>query len=162
MNNPRVSIIVAAADNGAIGKDNKLLWNIPEDMKRFREVTSGHTVIMGRKTYESIGRPLPHRTNIVISGNPELKIEGCIVCNSLEEALKKGKETERDELFILGGSSIYRQSIPYSARLYLTRIKGSYEADSFFPIDHGFEKVLSEEPKDNGTHQFTFTVLEKI
>ncbi|OGI24910.1 MAG: hypothetical protein A3E38_00130 [Candidatus Moranbacteria bacterium RIFCSPHIGHO2_12_FULL_54_9] len=159
---PRLSIIAAIAVNDrAIGKDNCLLWHIPEDMKHFRELTAGHAVIMGENTYYSIGRPLPNRTNIVLSLDRELSIDGCTVVHSINEALAQAKQSEQEEAFIIGGASIYRQFIPFADRLYLTLVVGEYEADTFFPEYGDFTRVVSEEKLDNGTYQFSFVVLEK-
>lgn len=162
MEKPRISIISAIARNDrAIGKDNRLLWNIPEDMRHFRELTTGHTVIMGENTFRSIGRPLPNRTNIVLSIDPHFDQTGCLVARSIEEALDMAKRCETEEIFIIGGASIYKQLIPFADRLYLTLVEGEYEADTFFPEYREFTKVVSEESIDNGAHQFSFITLEK-
>jgi len=127
-----ISIIVAIAENGAIGKDNKLLWHISADLKRFKRITSGHKVIMGRNTYLSLpSRPLSGRTNIVISDRPGEKFEGCIMVNSIREALRTCPADE--ECFVIGGAAIYRQLIRHAEKLYVTRIFKSFEADTFFP-----------------------------
>lgn len=154
-------ISAIARKDRAIGFKNALLWHIPEDFKHFKETTSGHAVIMGENTYTSIGRPLPNRTNIILSLTPNFSPEGCIVVQSIEEALIKAKEVERDEIFIIGGASIYRQFLPYADRLYLTLVEGDFEADTFFPDYSEFTKVLSEEKQDNGKHQFSFITLER-
>lgn len=125
-----ISIIVAVAQNGTIGDKNSLLWHIREDMKFFRTTTSGHPVIMGRKTYESLGRPLPNRTNVVIS-RQSLEIEGCRVVHSLEEAIALFPAEE--ELFVIGGAQIYREALSLADRLYLTLIEHDYEGDTSFP-----------------------------
>lgn len=158
----KISMISAIArKDRAIGFKNALLWHIPEDFKHFKETTMGHAVIMGENTYRSIGRPLPNRTNIVLSLDPNFSPEGCIVVQSIEEALEKAREVERDEIFIIGGASIYRQFLPYADRLYLTLVEGDFEADTFFPDYSEFTKVLSERKEDNGKYQFSFVVLEK-
>lgn len=126
-----LSILVAADEANGIGKDNQLLWHISDDLKRFKALTSGHKVIMGRKTYESIGRPLPNRTNIVISRQEHLNIAGCTVVPSLEAALALTLPDE--EAFVIGGSEIYKQLLPRCKRLYLTRVYQQFEADAFFP-----------------------------
>lgn len=162
MEKPRISIISAIAKSDrAIGKDNRLLWHIPEDMRHFRELTTGHAVIMGENTFHSIGKPLPHRANIVLSLDPTRKIDGCITALSLEEALQKGKDAESEEIFIIGGASIYKQFISLADRLYLTLVEGEYEADTFFPEYGEFSRIVSEEKVNNGTHAFSFVVLEK-
>lgn len=158
----RISIISAIArSNRAIGKDNALLWHIPEDFKHFKELTSGHAIVMGENTYRSIGRPLPNRTNIVLSQTPDFAPEGIVVVRSIEEAIERAREIEQEEIFIIGGASIYRQFIPMADRLYLTLVEGEYDADTFFPEYDEFTKVLSEESVDNGTHIFSFVTLEK-
>lgn len=154
-------ISAIARKDRAIGFKNALLWHIPEDFKHFKETTSGHVVIMGENTYTSIGRPLPNRTNIVLSIDPNFSPEGCVVVSSIEEALAKAKEVERDEIFIIGGASIYRQFLPYANRLYLTLVEGDFEADTFFPDYSEFQKEISREECENGTFRFTFVILER-
>lgn len=161
MNAPRLSMIVAVDESRAIGKHNRLLWHIPEDLKRFKELTSGHAVIMGENTYHSIGRPLPNRTNIVVTLNQDLKLPGCLVVHSLDEAIQVAREHEREEIFVMGGASIYKQFLPMIDRLYLTLVSGTHEADTYFPDYSDFTKVVREEKQENGTHQFTFFVLER-
>ncbi len=156
------SIIVAIAKNNAIGKDNQLLWHISEDLKYFKRITSGHTVIMGRKTFESIGRPLPNRTNIIISRNfPETV--GMTVVSSIEEALQRTAGEE--EVFIIGGGSIYREAMPKADRLYITHVDTVCEADTFFPdIDLSQWKEVSREDHckgENFPHPFSFVVYER-
>jgi len=127
-----ISIIVAIAENNAIGKDNKLLWHISSDLKRFKKITSGHKVIMGRNTYLSLPvRPLTGRTNIVVSDNPGEKFEGCIMVNSIRQALKMCPPDE--ECFVIGGAMAYRQFFRFAKKLYITKIFKSFEADTFFP-----------------------------
>ena len=123
-----ISIIVAIAENGVIGDKNALLWNIKEDMRRFRTTTTGHPVIMGRKTYESIGRPLPKRTNVVITRDTELQIEGCTMAHSLEEAIALFDPQE--EIFIIGGAQIYAQALPLAHRIYITVLERDYQGDT--------------------------------
>ena len=161
MNNPTISIIAALAENRTIGKQNQLLWKIPEDMKRFRQITAGHSVIMGRKTYDSIGKPLENRTNIIITRNNDLKAEGCVVVSSLEEALEEAKKVEHNEIFIIGGGDIYRQSLPFTDKLYLTIVKGAYDGDVFFPDYSAFtnEKLRKESSDEN--YKYTFLELTK-
>lgn len=155
-----IAIIVAIAQNNAIGKDNQLLWHIPEDLKRFKALTTGHTIIMGKKTYESLPiHPLPNRINMVITDDPTEKIEGCVTVYSIEEALQN---TDPDkENFIIGGGSIYRQFLPLADTLYLTMVDQAFDADVFFPeIDlrdwRCIEKV--EIPFDE-TLGFSYTYL---
>jgi dihydrofolate reductase len=157
-----VSIIVAIAKNNAIGKDNKLLWYLPNDLKHFKDVTTGHTVIMGRKTYDSVGKPLPKRRNIIIT-RQAISIEGCEVVNSLETALALCKD--EDEVFIVGGAEIYRQSIPLTNRIYLTVIDQEFDGDSFFPeLDPAeWEEKEREnfEPDEKNKLRYSFITLER-
>ncbi len=125
-----MNIIVAVAENNVIGCHNKLIWHISEDLKRFKRLTTGHPIIMGRKTYDSIGRALPNRLNVVISRNADLKIEGCEVVGSLDEALKL---TEGQDPFVIGGGEIYRQALPLATKLYLTKVYQSPDGDTLFP-----------------------------
>lgn len=153
-----ISIIVAVADNNAIGLNNQLLWHISEDLKRFKSLTSGHHIIMGRKTFESIGKPLPNRTNIVISRNPNFKPEGCIVVCSLDEALVIARNEQ--EVFIIGGGEIYKQVLPLTDRIYLTRVHGSFPADTFFPelelMDWEVESTQKGKPAESDELHYTF------
>ena len=144
-----ISIIVAVASNGVIGDKNSLLWHIREDMVHFRTTTSGHPVIMGRKTYDSIGRPLPKRTNVVITRDTNLVIEGCTVVHSLEEAVSMFDSAE--EVFVIGGAQIYAQALPLAERIYLTVVGKEYEGDTSFPdIDYAEWIELSREDYDRG------------
>jgi len=161
MSNPTISIICALAENRTIGKESTLLWKIPEDMQRFRQITAGHPIIMGRKTYESIGQPLPNRTNIIITRDETYKATGCIVVNSFDEALEQAKKVEHNEIFIIGGGEIYRQAMPITDKLYLTIIKGSFEGDTFFPDYSDFTKEIFKEERTNGEYTFTFINLER-
>jgi len=126
-----LTIIAAIATNKALGKNNDLIWHLPADLKRFKKVTLGHHVIMGRKTFESLGKPLPNRTTIIISRNPDYLAEGCIVVNSLPKAIKAAREDENP--YILGGAEIYRQAMEYADFLDLTLVHQVFEGDAFFP-----------------------------
>ncbi len=157
-----LSIIVAVAENNVIGHNNSLIWHISEDLKYFKRVTSGHTVIMGRKTFESIGKPLPNRTNIVISRNADFKPNGVIVVSSLEEAVAKTNSGE--ESFIIGGGSIYREAMGLADKLYLTKVHHSYEGDTFFPEIGDEWKEISREDFERGEkfeYPFSFIVYER-
>ncbi|MFW5645653.1 MAG: dihydrofolate reductase [Bacteroidota bacterium] len=130
--NKNISIIVAIAENNAIGKNNELLWKISDDLKRFKKLTTGHKVIMGRNTYLSLpNSPLPNRKNVVITDIENEKFEGCEMAYSIEEALANVQENE--EAFVIGGGMIYKQFLPHANKLYLTRVHQSFEADTFFP-----------------------------
>ncbi len=126
-----ISIIVAVAQNGVIGDANRLLWHLREDMRYFRTLTTGHPVIMGRKTYESLGRPLPNRTNVVITRSEGARFEGCLTAGSLEQALSMFSPDE--EVFVIGGAQIYGLALAVADRLYLTVIERDYEGDTRFP-----------------------------
>lgn len=161
-----INIIAAIGKNRELGKDNKLLWHIPEDFKRFKTLTSGHIVIMGRKTFESIGKPLSNRTNIVVTRNKDA-IKGLInqtttiFCDSLEDAIKKSKRFNK-EIFIIGGAEVYKQSIQYTDKLYLTLVNQEYpKADAFFPDYCEFKKIIFEENHTLGEIQFKFINLIK-
>ncbi len=129
-----LSLIVAMSENRVIGVNNGLPWNIPEDLKRFRAITVGHPMIMGRKTFESIGRVLPQRTNIVVTRDRNFRVEGGGVCHSLEEAIDWAKRSPgAEEIFVIGGSEIFRLALPLANRLYLTEVHWPFEGDTFFP-----------------------------
>lgn len=128
----RISLIVAMAEDRAIGRDNQLLWHISDDLKRFKKITMGHPIIMGRKTYESIGKPLPGRQNIIITRNPDFAVEGATVCHNAESALASCQSNE--EVFVIGGAQIYQAFLPLAHRIYLTQVHATYpDADVFFP-----------------------------
>jgi dihydrofolate reductase len=158
-----VTIVVAIAENYAIGKNNQLLWHMPADLKHFKQITSGHTIIMGRKTYDSVGKPLPNRRNIIIS-RQDVTIPGCEVVKSVDEALELC--TNEEEVFIVGGAEIYRLAINKNDRIYLTIIHHSFDADSFFPeIDYMEWKQVSREdhPADEKhKYAYSFITLERI
>lgn len=150
-----VNIIVAIANDSVIGDKNQLLWHITEDMRYFRQVTQGHAVVMGRKTYDSIGRALPKRHNVVIT-RQEISIDGCSVVHSIEEALTllEGEE----EIFIIGGAEIYSLALPLADRLYVTRVGGSYSGDTHFPEwqEEEWELISSENFERGVEYQYPF------
>ena len=158
-----VTIVVAISENYAIGKNNQLLWHMPADLKHFKQITSGHTVIMGRKTYDSVGKPLPNRRNIIIT-RQEITIPGCEVVKSVDDALELC--TNEEEVFIVGGAEIYKLAMPKTARIYLTIIHHSFEADTLFPeIDYMEWKEVSREdhPADEKhKYSYSFITLERI
>ena len=158
-----ISIIVAVAQNGVIGDKNALLWHISEDLRFFKRTTSGHPVIMGRKTYESLGRPLPNRTNVVISRTMG-EIEGCTVVRSLEEAVALFPTEE--EIFIIGGAQIYALALDIADRFYLTRVGHDYEGDTSFPEwDESKWRLISREAFDCGEkypYPFAFETYDRI
>jgi dihydrofolate reductase len=160
-----ISIIVAVAENLAIGKNNSLLWHIPEDLKRFKRITGGHTVIMGKRTWESLPvRPLPNRKNIVITDDPEDNFPGCIAVFSIREALDQCPPDE--ECFVIGGASVYAQFLPLADRLYITQVHKEFEGDAFFPSIDGSEWDLSSEEKGPGTadqgFDYSYLVYDRI
>jgi dihydrofolate reductase len=169
---PRVSVIAAIGRNREIGKGNTLLWHIPDDLKRFKALTLGHPVILGRKTFDSIvamlGKPLPSRTNIVITRDPAnlarttLATNEVISADSIEDAIAKAKELDTEEIFVIGGAQIYEQALPFTDRLYLTLIDDSKEADSYFPAyEHLFTKKLAEEVREIEGLKYIWLELEK-
>lgn len=158
-----LSIIVAVAENNVIGKDNSLIWKLPRDMRHFKETTTGHYIIMGRKTFESNGRPLPNRTNVIITRDKDYKAEGCVVVHSLDDAIREAKEDS--EAFIIGGGVIYDLAMPLVDRIYLTKIHHSFEGDTFFPEINMEEWVVSEkrdfEPYQKNEYPFTILTLDR-
>lgn len=165
----KISIIVAISENNVIGKDNTLIWYLPADMKFFKEKTSGHCVITGRKNYESIPekfRPLPNRINIIITRQEEYYAPGAIVVRSIEEAIEKAKQTGDQEIFIIGGAEIFMQSMHLADKLYLTKIHHSFEGDVFFPMLNPGEWKQVEHQKglldEKNKYEHDFFVYEKI
>jgi dihydrofolate reductase len=158
---PIISIIVAIAQNNAIGKDNQLLWHIPDDLKRFKKLTTGHTIVMGKRTFESLPlRPLPNRRSIVITDVDAEQIEGCVMAYSIAEAIEKMEPGA--ENFIIGGGTVYRQFMPLADRLYLTLIKKDFEADTFFDaIDFSEWEVVSSEDCENDEFPYTYLDLQR-
>ena len=156
----KICIIAAVAKNRVIGKDNQLLWHIPEDMKHFRELTRGKPVIMGRKTWESLPekfRPLPGRLNIVVSRNPNYEAPGASVATSLDDAIRLA--SNHGEVFVIGGDMLYRLALPFAQRLYLTEIDRDYSGDAFFPkIPRDTWKEVS---RQQGGADFTFAIYER-
>jgi dihydrofolate reductase len=125
-----ISFIFAMDRNRAIGNDNQLPWHLPADLKFFKKITTGHPILMGRKTYQSIGKPLPGRRNVVITQDPKFTAEGCEIVHSVEEA---AAQFEQEELFVIGGSEIFRLFLPLVDRMYITRIEHEFAADTYFP-----------------------------
>ena len=159
----RLSMIAAMADNRVIGKDNKMPWHLPADLQWFKQTTLGCPILMGRKTYESIGRPLPGRLNIILSRNKNLEIEGCTVVNSLDDALDAAKGFE--EVFITGGAHLYEKFLADADRLYLTLIDGKFEGDTFFPdyTEHQWEEVerIDNPADENNPYSYSFVTLKR-
>jgi dihydrofolate reductase len=158
-----INAIAAIGKNRELGKDNKLLWSIPEDLKRFRELTKGHPIIMGRKTWESIGRPLPNRTNIVVTRNPGFKAEGAIAAATIDAAIAAAAAASgSNEIFIIGGAEIYNLTLPRTDRLYLTVVDAAFDADAFFPDYKEFNKVVRKSDiMQSGSLSFYYVTLER-
>ena len=159
-----ISIIVAMATNRVIGHENRLPWHLPADLQHFKRITMGKPILMGRKTWESIGRPLPGRTNIVITRDVSYSADGCVVVHSLDAALEAARDN--DEIMVIGGAEFYRQVLPRASTLYLTLVDGEFEGDAFFPeIDEN--EWLEVERSDHGQdeknpHAYSFIRLERV
>lgn len=181
---PKISLIAAISENRVIGRDNQLPWHIPEDLKRFKEITKGHPVIMGRKTYESIGRLLPKRINIIVTRDITYMVDGAVMAHSLDDAIEKAQEsiqyrvssteqgknqnteygilnTDENEVFIIGGGQVFEQSISVADRLYLTIVHTTIEGDSFFPEYSAFQHEIYRRESSNENFSYTFLTLEK-
>lgn len=158
-----LSIIVAVSENNVIGKDNQLIWHLPRDMRHFKETTTGHYIIMGRKTFESNGKPLPNRTNVIITRDKKYKVDGCIVVHSLEDAIHEARHDS--EAFIIGGGVIYKKAMPIIDRIYLTKIHHKFEGDTFFPeINMDEWQVVDQrefEPDEKNKYPFTILILDR-
>jgi dihydrofolate reductase len=159
MKKTKLSLIAAIAEDRGLGKDGKLLFHIPRDLKRFKKITLGHPIIMGRKTFESIGRVLPGRTNIIITRNKDYKVKDGFVFNSLKKAVKFAKRKDKKEVFVIGGGQIYKQAINSADKLYLTLVKEKKLADTFFPeYEDKFKKIVL---RKKGKGNYIFLELEK-
>ena len=162
----RISAIAAMSRNHVIGKDNQIPWHLPADLKFFMKTTQGHHVIMGRKNYVAMGKPLPRRTNIVVTRNPFFISSGCLVVHTLEEALSIAYEQGEEEAFIIGGGEIYRLAWDLTQRIYLTTIDADIDGDVFFPeIDPHQWRCMSEEvhpADDKNPYAFTIRVYDRI
>ena len=161
-----INIIVAVDKNWAIGKNNRLMWSIPADMKFFRETTTGNIVIMGRKTLESFpqGQPLKKRTNIVITRNKNYKVKDAILVHSVKDALEEAKKQE-GEIYVIGGESVYRAMLPYCDRAYVTKIDHAYDADTYFPnLDEDKEWQMTKISEEQTCFdlEYYFTVYERV
>jgi len=155
-----ISLIVAADEKNGIGKNNQLLCHLSADLKYFKQTTTGHHIVMGRKTYESVGKPLPNRTNIVISRTPK-SIDGCVVKSNIEEAIAFTKANNEHELFITGGGTVYDLTMHLADRIYLTRIHHIFEADTFFPHfdKHDWLEIKNEFYKADEKNQYDFSFI---
>ncbi len=157
-----INIIVAAAKNNVIGKDNDLIWHLSADLKRFKQLTTGHTIIMGRKTFESIGRPLPNRTSVIITRQKDYKADDCIVVNSLQEALKAAEK--ENEVFIIGGGSIYEQAISIAHKIYFTLVHNTFEGDTFFPVINTkqWKEIKREEHQPDEKNPYAYSFIDYV
>lgn len=158
-----ISLIWAMDINRVIGRNNRLPWRLPADLAYFKRLTTGHTVVMGRKTYESIGRPLPNRHNVIVTRNPAFKADGCTIVHSLEEAWRAAGE---DEVFVIGGAGLFAHALPAADKLYLTQIHHAFEGDVFFPeIPYDEWRLVSREPgvkDDRNPYDYEFLVYERV
>ena len=159
-----IAFVVATAENGVIGRDNQLLWHLPEDLKHFKRLTQGHPVVMGRRTYDSIGRPLPNRTNLVVTRQPDWQAEGCETTYSVPSALARAAELDED-VFVIGGADIYRQALPAADVIYLTEVHHVFEGDVVFPeLNHAEwreETRERHEPDERHAYAFSFVTLRR-
>lgn len=157
-----IAAIVAMSENNVIGINNELPWHLPQELKYFKKITTGHTIIMGRKTFESIGRPLPNRQNIVVTRQSDYKAEGATVINDLEEYLSHHKE---EDLFIIGGAELFKMSFPYLDTLYITEIHHSFEGDTFFPEFNKDEWIIESRSEaqidEKSKIKFTYFIYKK-
>ncbi len=160
----KLSLIVAANPEGAIGKDNQLLWHLPEDLKRFKRLTMGKPILMGRKTFESIGKPLPGRTSFVITRNSGFHSEGIVICASLKDAVDKARSTGAEEAFVIGGGEIYARALPLADQIYLTRVYNNINGDAFFSIpDQNQWTIVSREFHEaDDRHAYDFEFLDMV
>jgi dihydrofolate reductase len=163
----KISAIVAADLNGVIGKDNKLPWHLPADLKYFKSLTTGHTIIMGRKCYESIGKPLPNRTNIIITRQEDYKADGCIVVNSLEDAILAAYKQAEQEVFIIGGGEIYNLAMPITQTVFYTKVftkieNGEVHFNELSPDEWTLEKEEQHQADEKNPFDYSFCLYERI
>lgn len=165
----KISLIVAAAQNGVIGRNNQLIWHLPDDLKQFKRLTTGHPIIMGRKTFDSIGKPLPNRTSIVVTRQSVAEApfsESLQYVRSLEEALDVARQKDTEEAFVIGGAEIYRLALPLADKIYLTEVKAAFEGDAFFSIPdrHQWHETqrTPHPPDEKHAVAFDFVELERI
>jgi dihydrofolate reductase len=159
-----ISHIVAMDQNRVIGKDNRLPWHLPADLAYFKKVTMGHAIVMGRKTFESIGRPLPGRENLIVTRNRSFQLEGCKVLHSIEE-VKQFAEKRNDEVFVIGGAELFQATLPFADRLYITKIEASFPGDTFYPAFDESEWQLVSYTKgikdEKNPYDYAFIVYER-
>ncbi|NEM97316.1 dihydrofolate reductase [Pontibacter burrus] len=159
-----IAIVVAVAENNVIGKDNQLIWHLPADMRFFKNLTMGHPIVMGRKTYESIGKPLPGRTTVIITRQHDFEAPGCIVVNSIDEAITQAQTIDQD-VYIIGGAEIYKQALNKVDTIYLTQVHHAFEGDTFFPeiVESQWEVTSEEkhEPDEKNKYSYSFVTLKR-
>ena len=157
-----ISIIVAVSENGVIGKDNQLLWRLPDDLKRFKKLTLGHPIIMGRKTFDSIGKPLPGRTSIVVTRNRNFSMEDVIAVHNIEEAFQEVAKLEADEAFIIGGGELYSATLAIADRLYITEVNTIISGDTYFNITNPDQWIETERTvhQADDKHKFEFNFVD--
>lgn len=160
-----IAIVVAVAQNGVIGRDNQLIWHLPADLKHFKQLTTGHPIVMGRRTFEAIGRPLPQRTNIVVTRQPDWQHPGCEVANSVPAALELARTLTDGDIFVIGGGEIYRQALPAVDVVYLTEVHHDFEGDATFPdlspAEWREESRQRHEPDEKHAYAFSFVTLRR-
>ena len=161
-----ISFIVATDENGVIGKNNQIPWYLPDDLKRFKKITMGHPIVMGRKTFESIGKPLPGRENIVLTKNKKLELKGCTVFHSEKELIDYCKRLKDEEIFVIGGANLFKIFLPYVDRIYLTKIYKRFEGDVFFPEIDFTQYVISSKEKgikdEKNPYDYEYIIYDKI
>lgn len=161
----KISLIVATDKGGVIGSNNQLLWRLSADLSRFKSLTTGHHIIMGRKTYESIGKPLPNRTNIIVTRNKSYKANDCIIVNTIEEALTIAKTNQEEEVFIIGGADIYNQVIKIADFIYLTLVATNLKGDAFFPVDDvlcSWKAIRIEKFTQDDKNEYDFEFIDLV
>lgn len=158
------AIVVAAAENNVIGKDNGLVWHLPADLRHFKQITMGHPILMGRKTYESIGKPLPGRTSVIVTSQEDYAADGCLVAHSLQEAIEQAKALD-ENIYIIGGAEIYKKALPLTDTIYLTRLHHVFDGDVYFPEldEKEWETVEQEhhEPDEKNKYSYSFLTLKR-
>ncbi|MDX5444151.1 MAG: dihydrofolate reductase [Hymenobacteraceae bacterium] len=159
-----IAIVVATAENNAIGKNNELLWHLPADLKHFKQLTTGHPIIMGRKTFESIGKPLPNRTSIIVTRQADYKQENCVVVQDVKSALEKAQKLD-EQVFIIGGGEIYKEMLPFTDTIYLTKVHDTFDADTFFPElnPDNWQETEREDfkPDEKNKYAYSFITLKR-
>ena len=164
--NPVIKIIVACDEKNVIGKNNQLIWHLPADLKHFKNLTTGHSIIMGRKTFDSIGKALPNRNNLVVSRQNQILADGIILCHSLEEAILKAKSLSRDDIFIIGGAEIYKQALEIADQVILTRLHDYFDGDAFFPEMPSQEWEIIQIERgitdEKNPYQYSFLTYQRI